>query len=469
MDRASCIPHLLCEKINDILVGDLALADLSNVDSLAILQKLLEVDSSGSGLNADRLDNHEADEFAFVDLSNVSSNSLAALLDQIDIDAHTLNSHPLNDFMLKEDYLDAQGRVALASHALQADEASHATQADKASDADTLEGHPASDFALASHAHDDLYLNKSNDDPYTPTSPYNPATKNYVDDQVATRGDMFKSDYDPDNDGSVKQADDALTLDGHQPVTSPTPSSIPITDSNGYLNDFIDWDSLSLFVRKDGDTITGDLHVLASLLARILTLESAEGYGVEFEPTASNTLRLKGIDDPTECHLLLTTNNYEVWHSGNDGPGSGLNADLFDDLEADQLVRKDIADSVANEFLVRRGSSPDLGGRLYLQSPAETDLASDITMEAFSNYLRIYATKSNGMLAGYKFDIEQLEDGLHDVGDMLRSVYDPDKDGKVEQSDDSDLWDGSAKYVSPDDPDPNTGEDGDFWFQYECS
>lgn len=38
---------------------------------------------------------------------------------------------------------------------------------------------------------------------------------------------------------------------------------------------------------------------------------------------------------------------YKLWHEGNDGPGSGLNADLFDNLDSTQFLRSDIADTMS--------------------------------------------------------------------------------------------------------------------------
>ena len=49
---------------------------------------------------------------------------------------------------------------------------------------------------------------------------------------------------------------------------------------------------------------------------------------------------------------------------------------------------------------------------------------------------------------------------------MRKSEYDPDEDGIVSNAK---LWKGSAKYVSTNEPNPHTGENGDFWFQYDCS
>ena len=55
---------------------ELAYNDLSNVDSNNVLNKVKEVDGSGSGLDADLLDGHHASDFALADLSNVDESIL---------------------------------------------------------------------------------------------------------------------------------------------------------------------------------------------------------------------------------------------------------------------------------------------------------------------------------------------------------------------------------------------------------
>ncbi len=60
-------------------------------------------------------------------------------------------------------------------------------------------------------------LSKSNSSEYTPREPFNPATKQYVDETVIaiSAGDMAKATYDADRDGVVDRAADADRLEGH--------------------------------------------------------------------------------------------------------------------------------------------------------------------------------------------------------------------------------------------------------------
>ena len=54
--------------------------------------------------------------------------------------------------------------------------------------------------------------------------------------------------------------------------------------------------------------------------------------------------------------LRNTTDDWNAWkkiyHSGNDGPGSGLNADLFDNLESAQFLRSDVDDTLNGKLTV---------------------------------------------------------------------------------------------------------------------
>ena len=43
----------------------------------------------------------------------------------------------------------------------------------------------------------------------------------------------------------------------------------------------------------------------------------------------------------------IQINNNKVWHAGNDGTGSGLDADLIDGLEATSLVRTDASSTIS--------------------------------------------------------------------------------------------------------------------------
>lgn len=99
------------------------------------------------------------------------------------------------------------------------------------------------------------------------------------------------------------------------------------------------------FVNKAGDTMTGTLLFNANSsidLAYIPRTKSAISFnnagsnriGINFTDGNGN-LRIAKTDINQDwvsgdVNILLGSNNYKVWHAGNDGSGSGLDADLLD-------------------------------------------------------------------------------------------------------------------------------------------
>lgn len=57
----------------------------------------------------------------------------------------------------------------------------------------------------------------------------------------------------------------------------------------------------------------------------------------------------------------ITWNNNTVWHAGNDGSGSGLDADTVDGIQGASLLRSDTADTYTE---LRTGNSSNTG-RFY--------------------------------------------------------------------------------------------------------
>ncbi|WP_094549943.1 hypothetical protein [Petroclostridium xylanilyticum] len=89
-------------------------------------------------------------------------------------------------------------------------------------------------------------------------------------------------------------------------------------------------------VSKSGDTMTGNLTISGgSLQVGISSGSIGVGDDTIIEDcNVANTIRIKGKQDPTKADIYLGTNNYKVWHSGNDGAGSGLDADMIDTYHA---------------------------------------------------------------------------------------------------------------------------------------
>lgn len=122
------------------------------------------------------------------------------------------------------------------------------------------------------------------------------------------------------------------------------------------------------FVNKAGDTMTGKLLFNADSgidLVSIPRTKSAISFnnaganriGINFTDGDGN-LRIAKTDinqdwGSGDVNILLGSNNYKVWHAGNDGSGSGLDADLLDGKHLGNVgdrVMRQIGFPYYNEF-----------------------------------------------------------------------------------------------------------------------
>ena len=70
----------------------------------------------------------------------------------------------------------------------------------------------------------------------------------------------------------------------------------------------------------------------------------------------------------------LTFNGNTIWHAGNDGSGSGLDADTVDSLHASQFLRSDANDTATgtitfNNTPILAGTTSNEGGELNFGAP----------------------------------------------------------------------------------------------------
>lgn len=145
------------------------------------------------------------------------------------------------------------------------------------------------------------------------------------------------------------------------------------------------------YVNKAGDTMTGTLLFNANSsidLAYIPRTKSAISFnnagsnriGINFTDGDGN-LRIAKTDINQDwvsgdVNILLGSNNYKVWHAGNDGSGSGLDADLLDGKHLNQGQWNSICyiggDGVLEigkyiDFHEEQGMSSDFSCRIMLQ------------------------------------------------------------------------------------------------------
>lgn len=99
------------------------------------------------------------------------------------------------------------------------------------------------------------------------------------------------------------------------------------------------------YVNKAGDTMTGKLLFNANSGIDLVSIPGTKS-AISFNNAGSNRIGINFTDGDGnlriaktdinqdwasgDVNILLGSNNYKVWHAGNDGSGSGLDADLLD-------------------------------------------------------------------------------------------------------------------------------------------
>ncbi|MBO6507986.1 MAG: hypothetical protein JJ979_05805, partial [Roseibium sp.] len=114
---------------------------------------------------------------------------------------------------------------------------------------------------------------------------------------------------------------------------------------SGLNADMVDGLHASAFIRKDNvNNGHVDIRVNDADFAVSDTTDSMTNY--IWRDHSASRLYLGTVNAiPTTRADLVTEAGQTYWHSGNDGPGSGLNADVLDGLGAGSFLRSDAADS----------------------------------------------------------------------------------------------------------------------------
>lgn len=122
------------------------------------------------------------------------------------------------------------------------------------------------------------------------------------------------------------------------------------------------------FVNKAGDTMTGKLLFNANSGIDLVSIPRTKS-AISFNNAGSNRIGINFTDGDGnlriaktdinqdwvsgDVNILLGSNNYKVWHAGNDGSGSGLDADLLDGKHLGNVgdrVMRQIGFPYYNEF-----------------------------------------------------------------------------------------------------------------------
>jgi hypothetical protein len=153
------------------------------------------------------------------------------------------------------------------------------------------------------------------------------------------------------NDGSNSGLDADL-LDGQHASSFITTSS---TQSNAI---YIRNTSPTLYLR-DTNHLSAMLHVNSNLIYFLRSSSNDSTSWATHASTAANDaagrwpLAINITDSGNYFHIgssSVLAGGHTVWHAGNDGPGSGLNADLLDGIGGDGYLRSNAADSMSAQL-----------------------------------------------------------------------------------------------------------------------
>jgi hypothetical protein len=159
---------------------------------------------------------------------------------------------------------------------------------------------------------------------------------------------------------------------------------------NGLDADTVDGLEASQFLRSDqSDTMSGNLTMGTNYIYGDITSAWLRvGSQAEFRTVRSITIIADDDDSSTTEALTLgagqnelkvtsngaTTDNDKltyngniVWHAGNDGSTSGLDADTLDGIEASSFLRSDADDTTTGQIQITRANNTATGGgQIYL-------------------------------------------------------------------------------------------------------
>lgn len=132
--------------------------------------------------------------------------------------------------------------------------------------------------------------------------------------------------------------------------------------------------SLSSYLPLSGGTMGGAINMNNLNINGVnqLTINDP-GEGIVF--TGTNNVTLYAIDDANDNIMNfsnaaeLRRNNNKVWDAGNDGSGSGLDADTVDGVQASSFLRSDQSDTLTSGTLSVDGKIKiNSGGSLYYET-----------------------------------------------------------------------------------------------------
>lgn len=171
-----------------------------------------------------------------------------------------------------------------------------------------------------------------------------------------------------------------FSLSGHKHAWSDITSGKPTTLSGyGITDAYTKTDADSRYVNVSGDTMTGNLSVKFSGRTDQINL---------FHSTTTNRggLSLTDTDNTVHAFHLTTTNllwkGRTVWDSGNDGSGSGLDADLLDGTHKSGLLTALTSSSGTNISITVGGTTKSIAD-LYAYASTKLETARTLWGRSF--------------------------------------------------------------------------------------
>lgn len=176
-----------------------------------------------------------------------------------------------------------------------------------------------------------------------------------------------------------------FSLSGHKHAWTDITSGKPSTLSGyGITDAYTKTDADSRYVNVSGDTMTG-----------LLTLGASSG----IKGTSSSNMQI-GLYTPQNIYLQTpgilyyspkAGTNHKIWHAGNDGHGSGLDADLLDGIHANGLLTALSTSSATNLSITVGGTTKKITD-LYAYASTKLETARSLWGNNFDGTASISGT-----------------------------------------------------------------------------
>lgn len=197
---------------------------------------------------------------------------------------------------------------------------------------------------------------------------------------------------------------------------------VALTINDGYGNANITWNHQDGVPEQTGNAARIEVNTDATTDA-FMAFELKSGVTSGQAVVLTDTLVLR------ETSATLFGN--EVWHAGNDGSGSGLDADTLDGVQGSNYLRSDQADQINGQLTIGSTTAYDSAGNavvygtgknsLIIQTPSNTDdrgIAFRNSGGVYISYINIEDAGSNlgdlvfGVASGTQTDVNNIDERM---------------------------------------------------------